>query len=89
MLGGAVARWALRFIVKKIITDAAKRVACEVWHNYDAGVNNARLSPCPCNIDQMRGDDRYTKEGTIMNAVSKYYFKKKNADSCYRQASVG
>ena len=88
LLGGA-ARWALRYIVKKIIKDAVKRVACEVWHNYDAGVNNARLPPCPCNTEQMGGDDRYTKEGIIKFSVSKYYFKKKKAESCYRQASVG
>ena len=88
LIGGA-ARWALRYIVKKVIKDAVKRLACEVWHKLDAGVNNARLPPCPCNIEQMRGDDRYTKEGAIMHSVNKYYFKKKNADSCYRLASVG
>ena len=88
-LEGSATKWTLRYIVKKTVKDSDKRLHCEVWHNNDDGVNNERLPPCPTNIDQMRGDDRYIKEGNTRYAASKDYFKKKDADSCYRQVNVG
>jgi deleted-in-malignant-brain-tumors protein 1 len=72
-----------------LASDGAKRVACEVWHNTDSGVNGVRLPPCPCNIDQMNGDDRYVKEKQSQFVISQLFFKKSKAVSCYRQGALG
>lgn len=87
---GAIARFAIKHVVKKVLTDIAKRVACDIWHRSSRGVNNDRLPPCPCTIEQMNNDlDRYTKERPFQFFISKYFFKKSQASYCYRQTNVG
>ena len=85
-----ISRFVLTFVIKKVVTDILKRAVCDIWQNTDGGVNNNRLPPCPCNLEQMNSDlDRYTKERPFQFFLSKYYFKKYQATSCYRQSNVG
>lgn len=85
---GAIGRFALRFLIKKVITDIRKRIACNVWHLSTRGININRLPPCPCNLEQMSIDDRYTKEKPFQFYTSKYFFKKFKAASCYRETNA-
>ena len=77
------------FLIKTGINEISRRLACEIWHNNDNGVNNIRLPPCPCTIEQMRGDDRYTRENLYQFNISKSFFKKSRASICYRQQNIG
>ena len=87
---GKISRFKLTFIIKIVVTDIFKRVACGIWQKTDGGVNNNRLPPCPCNLAQMNSDlDRYTKERPYQFHVSKNFFRKTKAASCYRQSNIG
>lgn len=97
-VGRFIVRHAIRLIKKRIkaeitgkqtLIEFAIRVACEVWHKTDGGINTASLPPCPCNTTQARGDDRFKKENFLQLLVNKLGFKKSKANSCYRQANVG
>lgn len=85
---GAIGRSALRFLMKKTITDIGKRLLCNAWHSGTRGINRNRLPPCPCNLEQMSIDDRYTKEKPFQFYTSKYFFRKFKATSCYRQTNA-
>ena len=85
-----VSRSGLTFIIKIVVTDIFKRAVCDIWQRTDGGVNINLLPPCPCNLEQMSIDlDRYTKEKPFQFYLSKYYFKKSQATSCYRQSNIG
>ena len=84
-----VAWHTFKFLIKTGINEISRRLACEIWHNNDNGVNNIRLPPCPCTIEQMRGDDRYTRENLYQFNISKSFFKKSRASICYRQQNIG
>ena len=59
-VGRVLLRLAIRDIkwyAKKLIKDAAKRIACEEWHLAADRVNTQNLPPCPCNQKQAKGDD--------------------------------
>ena len=96
----AVARFAIRYIVKKGIEyvkekvketaeDAARRIACEVWHKFDNGVNTQTLPPCPCKKKQANDDDRFTQEKGLFERAARRVKTEFKAESCYRQSSVG
>lgn len=85
-----ISRFALTFVIKIVVSDILKRAVCDVWQRTDNGVNINVLPPCPCNLEQMSSDlDRYTKEKLFQFNLSKYYFKKIQAASCYRQSNIG
>lgn len=81
----------LRYVVRKIYKNVKKRLACERWYEYDEGIKgvNRRLPPCPCTIVQMRSDERYRKETFFQFIVSRVFFKKSKAMSCYRERNLG
>ena len=85
---GGLARFAIKYIVKKVITDAARRIGCEVWHRFDNGVNTQTLPPCPCKKNQAIDDDRFTQEKSIFQSITRLVKTKYKAESCYRQSSV-
>ena len=87
---GKISRSVSTLVIKIVVTDILKRAVCDIWQNTDGGVNNNRLPPCPCNLEQMESDlDRYTKERPFQFFMSKNFFKKSRATSCYRQTNVG
>ena len=96
--GRVLLRYAMRGIrwyVKKLIrevrknpSDAAKRVECEKWHLTANRVNTQNLPPCPCNRKQAKMDDRFEQQNLLHLIASKTFFKKKKAQSCYRQSSI-
>ena len=95
-----VGKAAVRYVVKKtkkyiknelkeVKRSALLRVACEIWHKYDPGVDNEALPPCPCNTSQAKVDDRYTRENIIQDYVRHEVFKREAAtNGCYRQSDV-
>ena len=105
ILRGVAGRRIIRYVVKKVkryikdkikeeLEEAARsaklRLACELWHKLDRGVNNRRLPPCPCKKSQANRDDRYTRETPLQDLWRKKAFKKDKAKGgCYRQSSVG
>lgn len=86
-----VTKSVLRYIVRKIERDAAKRLTCERWFEYDDGVEGIekRLPPCPCTLLQMSSDNRYREETVFQFIVSRVFFKKSKALSCYRERNIG
>ena len=86
---GGLARFAIRYIVKKVIKDAVRRIGCEVWHTLDNGVNTQTLPPCPCKKNQANDDDRFTQEKSTFQSITRLVKTKLKAKSCYRQSSVG
>ena len=68
--------------------DASKRIACEIWHLAADRVNTQNLPPCPCNHKQAKMDDRFEQQNLLHLIASKTFFKKKKAQSCYRQSSI-
>ena len=85
---GGLARFAIKYIVKKVIKDAVRRIGCEVWHGLDNGVNTQTLPPCPCKKKQANDDDRFTQEKSIFQSITRLVKTKLKAESCYRQSSV-
>ena len=91
---GGLARFAIKNIVKKVndtvdkVKNAARRIACEVWHTLDNGVNTQTLPPCPCNKKQANDDDRFTQEKSIFQSITSFVKTNHKAESCYRQSSV-
>ena len=83
-----LARFAIKYVVKKVIKDAARRIGCEVWHSFDNGVNTQTLPPCPCKKKQANDDDRFTQEKSIFQSITRLVKTKLKAESCYRQSSV-
>ena len=93
---GGLARFAIKYIAKKVkeyvkekVKDAARRIACEVWHKFDNGVNTQTLPPCPCKKNQANDDDRFTQERSIFQSITSHVKTNRKAESCYRQSSVG
>ena len=87
---GKISRFVSTLVIKIVVTDILKRAVCDIWQNTDGGVNNNILPPCPCNLEQMNSDlDRYTKERPFQFFMTKTFFKKSRATSCYRQSNVG
>ena len=86
-----VTKSVLRYIVRKIERNPSKRLTCERWYNYDEGAKRLprRLPPCPCTILQMRTDSRYRQETPFQFTVSRVFFKKSKAVSCFRERSIG
>uniref|UniRef100_A0A1X7ULL6 Deleted in malignant brain tumors 1 protein n=1 Tax=Amphimedon queenslandica TaxID=400682 RepID=A0A1X7ULL6_AMPQE len=86
-----VTKSVLRYVVRKIERDTSKRLACERWYNYDDGAESLprRLPPCPCTLLQMMSDSRYRKETPFQFTVSRVFFKKSKAASCFRERSIG
>ena len=83
-------RSAIKLVRKQIFSNIDQRLACEAWHSFTDELDTNQLPPCPCNIEQMNSDlDRYTKEKPIQFFLSKHFFKKEKAHSCYRQSNVG
>ena len=78
----------IKWYAKKLIKDAAKRIACEAWHLAADRVNTQNLPPCPCNQKQAKGDDRFVQQNLANLIASRIFFKKKKAQSCYRQSSI-
>ena len=76
--------------LKEAARSAALRLACELWHKQDRGVNNRQLPPCPCKKSQANRDDRYTRENLIQDLWREEVFKRDKATGgCYRQSNVG
>ena len=85
-----VTKSVLRYLVKRIDRNTKKRLACERWYEYDDGViSEIPLPPCPCTMNQMNNDDRYTKETTFQFVVSQVFFQKPKAVSCFRERNIG
>ena len=88
---GGLARFAIKNIVKKVndkVKNAARRIACEVWHALDNGINTQTLPPCPCKKKQANDDDRFTQEKSIFQSITSLVKTRFKAESCYRQSSV-
>ena len=90
-----LARSAIQYIAKKAkdnnknkLKNAARRLACEVWHTLDNGINTQTLPPCPCKKKQANDDDRFTQEKSIFQSITSLVKTKSKAESCYRQSSV-
>ena len=78
---------AIKYIAKKLIKHAARRIGCEIWHYLDNGVNRQSLPPCPCKKKQANDDDRFTQE-SIFQSITSLVKTKLKAESCYRQSST-
>ena len=97
VVGRAIIRYAWKKIKEKIKDElkeaersAKLRLACELWHKLDRGVNNRQLPPCPCKKSQANRDDRYTKENIVQDLWREKVFKRDQASGgCYRQSNVG
>ena len=95
--GRAIIRYAWKKTKQKIKDElkeaersAKLRLACELWHKLDRGVNNRQLPPCPCKKSQANRDDRYTKENIVQDLWREKVFKRDKASGgCYRQSNVG
>ena len=72
--------------VRGISKNAKKRIACELWHEYDRGVDVLSLPPCPCTEEQAIHDDRFIPETSFINKANKASFKK--TGECYTQSSI-
>ena len=72
--------------VKGIKANADKRIACEVWHKYDEGVNTLSLPPCPCTREQVTHDDRFVPESRHLSKANVNYFGK--TSTCYTRSSI-
>lgn len=85
-----IGRVAFKFLTSKYLLafDIGRRVACHAWHSTTGVTNNDRLPPCPCNLEQMSVDGRYIKEKLFQFLVSKFFFRKFQARSCYRQTTI-
>jgi hypothetical protein len=82
-------RSVLRYIVRKVYKDTSKRFACEDWYEQDDGITGTKLPSCPCNLFQMRADSHFKIETPFQFVVSRVFFRKSNAISCYRQGNIG
>ncbi len=73
-------------IVKGIAKNAEKRIACELWHEFDIGINTLSLPPCPCTRAQAEHDDRFVLESRYISKANVESFKK--TAICYTQSSI-
>lgn len=74
-------------VVEGIAKNAEKRISCELWHEFDEGVNTLALPPCPCTREQAQHDDRFVLESGYIQKANTDSFKKKGI--CYTQSNIG
>ena len=79
-------------IVKKLITQAAQRLACEAWaltqdDNIGEQINN-RLDPCPCTADRAKANNGFREEklSSIVKVIGQVqdYFGTTIVDDAFR-----
>lgn len=79
-------------IVKRLIRQAAQRLACETWSLTQSGnigqQINSRLQPCPCNVEQVErhSDFREEKLSSIVKVIGQVqdYFDTTIVDDAFR-----
>ena len=72
--------------VSGVANNAKKRIACEIWHEYDEGVQTLSLPPCPCTRQQVEHDDRFVAESSYISKANADSFKKKGV--CFTQSNI-